>query len=123
MIQLAANDWLFDQLMTFDAGSEDLEDGSDAEDDGRIVLPFDRVPAKRSAAGGSSSAAGTSRRSSRRPRRLAPRRHGIARRAVAGQPGAHHLGCPIPAIEKADGDASVVRALAIELTPDLPPER
>jgi hypothetical protein len=47
VIQLAANDWLLDQLMTFDAGAEDLEDGGDAEDDGRAVLCFDRVPARR----------------------------------------------------------------------------
>jgi hypothetical protein len=33
VIQLTANDWLLDQLMLFDAGSEDFEDGSDAEDD------------------------------------------------------------------------------------------
>ena len=47
MIQLAAADWLLDQLMAFDAGSEDLEDGGDAEDDGPAVLSFDRVPARR----------------------------------------------------------------------------
>jgi hypothetical protein len=47
VIQLVANDWLLDQLMTFDAGSEDLEDGGDDEDDGPAVLSFDRVPARR----------------------------------------------------------------------------
>lgn len=47
VIQLAASDWLFDQLMNFDAGSEDLEDGGDVEDDGPAVLSFDRVPARR----------------------------------------------------------------------------
>jgi hypothetical protein len=47
VIQLAADDWLLGQLMTFDAGSEDLEDGGDAEEDGPAVLSFDRVPAKR----------------------------------------------------------------------------
>ena len=47
VIQLAANDWLLHQLMTFDAGAEDLEDGGDAEDDGPAVLSFDRVPARR----------------------------------------------------------------------------
>ena len=38
VIQLAADDWLLDQLMTFDAGAEDVEDGGDAEDDGPAVL-------------------------------------------------------------------------------------
>ena len=47
VIQLAADDWLLGQLMTFDAGSEDLEDGGDAEEDGPAVLSFDRVPARR----------------------------------------------------------------------------
>ena len=47
MIQLAATDWLLDQLMTFDAGAEDLEDGDDAEADGPAVLSFDRAPARR----------------------------------------------------------------------------
>ena len=47
VIRLAANDWLLDQLMTFDAGAEDLEDGGDAEDDGPAVLCFDRTPARR----------------------------------------------------------------------------
>ena len=47
VIQFAANDRLLDQLMTFDASAEDLEDGGDAEDDGPAVLSFDRVPAKR----------------------------------------------------------------------------
>jgi hypothetical protein len=47
VIQLAADDWLLDQLMTFDSGSEDFEDSSDAEDDGPAVLSFDRVPARR----------------------------------------------------------------------------
>ena len=47
VIQLTASDWLLDQIMTFDAGSEDLEDRGDAESDGRVVLSFDRVPARR----------------------------------------------------------------------------
>jgi hypothetical protein len=47
VIQLAAADWLLDQLMTFDASAEDLEDGGDAEDDGAAVLSFDRALAKR----------------------------------------------------------------------------
>ena len=47
VIQLAADDRLLDQLMTFDSGSEDFEDSSDAEDDGPAVLSFDRVPARR----------------------------------------------------------------------------
>jgi hypothetical protein len=47
VIQFAAADWLLDQLMMFDAGSEDLEDGGDTEDDGPAVLSFDRVPARR----------------------------------------------------------------------------
>lgn len=46
VIQLAADDRLLDQLMTFDAGAEDLEDGGDAEDDGPAMLSFDRVPAR-----------------------------------------------------------------------------
>ena len=47
VIQLAADDRLLDQLTTFDADVENLEDGGDAEDDGPAVLSFDRVPAKR----------------------------------------------------------------------------
>ena len=47
VIQLAADDRLLDQLMIFDAGAEDLEEGGDAEDDGPAVLSLDRVPAKR----------------------------------------------------------------------------
>ena len=47
VIQLAADDWLLERLLTFDAASEDPEDGSDAEDDGPAVLSFDRAPAKR----------------------------------------------------------------------------
>ena len=47
VIQLAADDRLLDQLMTFDAGAEDLEDSGDAEVDGPAVLSFDRVPARR----------------------------------------------------------------------------
>ena len=30
---LAVDDWLLDRLMTFDAGSEDLEDNGDGEAD------------------------------------------------------------------------------------------
>jgi len=33
VIALAVDDWLFEQLMTFDAGAEDLEDSRDAEPD------------------------------------------------------------------------------------------
>ena len=47
VIQLVADDWLLNQLMTFDAGAEELEDDGDAEDDGPAVLSFDRVPARR----------------------------------------------------------------------------
>jgi hypothetical protein len=47
VIQLAADDWLLERLLTFDAGLEDLEDGGDAEDDGPAVLSFDRAPARR----------------------------------------------------------------------------
>jgi hypothetical protein len=47
VIQLATDDWLLERLMTFDTGAEDLEDGDDAEDDGPVMLSFDRVPAKR----------------------------------------------------------------------------
>jgi hypothetical protein len=45
--QLAADERLLDQLTTFDADVEDLQDGGDAEDDGPAVLSFDRVSAKR----------------------------------------------------------------------------
>jgi len=48
VIQLAADDWLLERLMTFDVASEDLESDGDAEpDDGPVVLSFDRAPAKR----------------------------------------------------------------------------
>jgi hypothetical protein len=47
VIRLVADDRLLDQLMTFDAGAEDLEDGSDTEDDGPAVLSFDRPPVNR----------------------------------------------------------------------------
>jgi hypothetical protein len=33
MITLAVDDWLFEQLMTFEAGAEDLEDSGDREPD------------------------------------------------------------------------------------------
>ena len=46
VIQLAADDWLLERLLTFDAGSEDLEYNADAEDDGPVMLSFDRVPAR-----------------------------------------------------------------------------
>jgi hypothetical protein len=46
VIQLAADDWLLERLLTFDAGSQDLEDGDDAEDDGPAVLSFDRARPK-----------------------------------------------------------------------------
>ena len=53
VIQLAADDRLLEQLLTFDAGAEDLEESADAEGDddtepdSATVLYFDRVPAKR----------------------------------------------------------------------------
>ena len=47
VIQLAADDWLLERLLTFDAGAEDLEDSGDAEEDGPAVLSFDRAPARR----------------------------------------------------------------------------
>ena len=46
VIQLAAEDWLLEQLMTFDAGAEDLEDDDEA-DDSPPVLSFDRIPPRR----------------------------------------------------------------------------
>jgi hypothetical protein len=45
VIALAVDDRLLEQLRSFDAGAEDLEDGGDAEEDGPPVLSFDRVPA------------------------------------------------------------------------------
>jgi hypothetical protein len=33
VITFAVDDWLFEQLLTFDAGSEDLEENADAEPD------------------------------------------------------------------------------------------
>ncbi|HSA82373.1 MAG TPA: hypothetical protein VLE23_16265 [Geminicoccaceae bacterium] len=123
--QLAANDWLLDQLMTFNASAEGPEDGGDAEDDGPAVLSFDRGPARR-VYGGSAVA--------RQPVSLADRCAGrdssrlgglVAAKAepwaVTGQPDTHHFGREVPAIEKADGDAAIVRALTIELRPHLPP--
>jgi len=55
VIQLAADDWLLEQLMTFDAGSEDLEDNGDGEpdDDAEPDIPAmspDRVPPKQASA-------------------------------------------------------------------------
>jgi len=41
VIQFTATDWLLDQLMTFDADSEDLEDGGDDEPDDCRMLIFD----------------------------------------------------------------------------------
>jgi hypothetical protein len=39
LIQLAADDWLFEQLLTFGGGSEDLEDaGGDEPDDCRMLI-------------------------------------------------------------------------------------
>src|SRR5918995_5629118 len=52
VIQLAADDWLLEQLLTFDAGAEDLEETNDAEPDVDVepdspaVLCFDRVPVR-----------------------------------------------------------------------------
>jgi hypothetical protein len=49
VIQLAADDWLLEQLLSFDSRSEDLEDGGDAEPDddaepdGPRMLRFDRL--------------------------------------------------------------------------------
>ena len=49
VIQLAADDWLLDQLLSFDSHSEDLEHGGDAEPDddtepdGPRMLRFDRL--------------------------------------------------------------------------------
>ena len=52
LIQLAADDWLLDQLMTFDAGSEDQEDvGDDEPDDCPPMLRFDSLPARRTRRG------------------------------------------------------------------------
>lgn len=45
MIQRAADDWLLERLLTFDSGSEELEDSGDADADGPTMLSFDRVPA------------------------------------------------------------------------------
>ena len=45
VIQVAADDWLFEQLMVFDGATEDLEDGGDAEPECQI-LSFDRAPAR-----------------------------------------------------------------------------
>jgi hypothetical protein len=47
VIQLAVGDWLLEQLLAFDAGAEDIEDGDDDEPDECQVLSFDRVPARR----------------------------------------------------------------------------
>jgi hypothetical protein len=46
VIQVAADDWLLEQLLIFDGGSEDLEDG-DAESDDCRVLSFDWAPVRR----------------------------------------------------------------------------
>jgi hypothetical protein len=58
VIQLAADDWLLEQIMTFDAGSEGLEDGD--EDEAPAVLSFDRVPPRQIYRGRSTLAAGSS---------------------------------------------------------------
>lgn len=53
VIQLAADDWVLEQLLTFDAAAEDLEESEDAEadddaePDGATVLFIDRAPARR----------------------------------------------------------------------------
>jgi hypothetical protein len=39
VITLAIDDWLFEQLMIFDAGAEELEEGGDAEPDDGDGLP------------------------------------------------------------------------------------
>ena len=36
IIQLAVDDWAFDQLLQFDAGGEDLEDSGDREPDDQL---------------------------------------------------------------------------------------
>jgi hypothetical protein len=52
VIQFAADDWLLEQLLTFDAAAEDLEESDDseadddAEPDSATVLCFDRAPAR-----------------------------------------------------------------------------
>jgi hypothetical protein len=53
VIALAVDDWLLDQLLAFDAGAEDLEDGGDdepnddAEEDGRpSASDLDTVPCR-----------------------------------------------------------------------------
>jgi hypothetical protein len=52
VIQLAVGDWLLEQLLTFDGGAENLENGDDAEpNNGPVVLCFDREPAKRITSG------------------------------------------------------------------------
>jgi len=81
-------------------------------------VPNGRSSCPRATAGGNSWAAGNSRRSSRRPWRLAPRQHGAAMaelRAVAGQPGAHHLDRDVVALEVADRQASVIRAFGLRV--------
>ena len=48
ILTLAVDAWLLEQLMTFDAAAEDLEDGGDAEPDEvaepEAPLRFDRYP-------------------------------------------------------------------------------
>ena len=52
VIQLAADDWLLEQLMTFHADSEDEEDvGDDEPDDCPPMLRFDSLPARRTKRG------------------------------------------------------------------------
>jgi hypothetical protein len=38
VITFAVDDWLLEQLLIFDAGSEDLEDDGDAGQDGPVFL-------------------------------------------------------------------------------------
>jgi hypothetical protein len=53
VIQLVADDWMLEQLLTFDAAAEDLEESDDAEadddaePDAATVLCFDQAPARR----------------------------------------------------------------------------
>jgi hypothetical protein len=43
VIQLAVSLRILDKLLTFDAGSEELEDSDSEPDDAPVVLSFDRV--------------------------------------------------------------------------------
>ena len=47
VIQVAADDWLLEQLLTFDGGSHDLEDAGNDEPDECRVLSFEQAPPRR----------------------------------------------------------------------------